>query len=155
MIFAHKIWGAVVRGLSKHYSVFFKVKQLNPKIPAAAAPHPEPSEYMCLVRFSQNAAIFVIFAIFVTVGIQYSCFRAVFKNEKISTVIHSKEVKISINASKFHNLMFLGEQIPAGLLQPVEVQHGRVEATKETENEESHSVVAVLDLIPWFLCRHL
>jgi len=43
------------------------VKQLNPKIPPAAAPHPEPSEYMCLVR-------------------------AVFKNEKISTVIHSKEL---------------------------------------------------------------
>jgi len=43
------------------------VKQLNPKIPPASAPHPEPSEYMCLVR-------------------------AVFKNEKISTVIHSKEV---------------------------------------------------------------
>ena len=27
------------------------VKQLNPKIPPAAAPHPEPSEYMCLVRW--------------------------------------------------------------------------------------------------------
>ena len=39
----------------------------NPKIPPASEPHPEPSEYMCLVR-------------------------AVFKNEKISTVVHSKEV---------------------------------------------------------------
>ena len=27
------------------------MKQLNPKIPPASAPHPEPSEYMCLVRF--------------------------------------------------------------------------------------------------------
>jgi hypothetical protein len=27
------------------------VKQLNPKIPPAAAPHPEPSEYMCLIRW--------------------------------------------------------------------------------------------------------
>ena len=26
------------------------VKQLNPKIPPASEPHPEPSEYMCLVR---------------------------------------------------------------------------------------------------------
>jgi len=41
--------------------------KLNPKIPPASAPHPDPSEYMCLVR-------------------------AVFKNEKISTVVHSKEV---------------------------------------------------------------
>jgi len=37
------------------------------KLPPASAPHPEPSEYMCLVR-------------------------AVFKSEKISTVIHAKEV---------------------------------------------------------------
>ena len=44
-----------------------QTKQLNPKIPPASAPHPEPSEYICLVR-------------------------AVFKNEKISTVVHSKEV---------------------------------------------------------------
>jgi len=43
------------------------VKQLNPKIPPASAPHPQPSEYMCLVR-------------------------AVFKKEKIATVIHPKEV---------------------------------------------------------------
>ena len=28
-----------------------KVKQLNPKIPPASAPHPEPSEHMCLVRW--------------------------------------------------------------------------------------------------------
>ena len=42
-------------------------------------------------------------------------------------------------------LDFSGEQIPAGLLQLVEVEHGWVEATKETENEEGHSVVAVLD----------
>jgi len=44
-----------------------KGKKMNPKIPPASEPHPEPSEYMCLVR-------------------------AVFKNEKISTVVHSKEV---------------------------------------------------------------
>jgi len=37
------------------------------KLPPASAPHPEPSEYMCLVR-------------------------AVYKSEKISTVIHAKEV---------------------------------------------------------------
>ena len=36
---------------------------------------------------------------------------------------------------------FLGEQIPAGLLQPLEVEHGRAEATKETEDKEGHPVV--------------
>jgi signal recognition particle subunit SRP14 len=39
----------------------------KPKLPPASAPHPEPSEYMCLVR-------------------------AVFKSEKISTVIHAKDI---------------------------------------------------------------
>jgi len=37
------------------------------KLPPAAPPHPQPSEYMCLIR-------------------------AVYRNEKISTVIHAKEV---------------------------------------------------------------
>ena len=49
----------------RKYLVSFQFQ--NPKIPPASEPHPEPSEYMCLVR-------------------------AVFKNEKISTVVHSKEV---------------------------------------------------------------
>ena len=44
-----------------------QAKQGKSKIPPASEPHPEPSEYMCLVR-------------------------AVFKSEKISTVIHSKEI---------------------------------------------------------------
>ena len=35
----------------KQQSTLLQVKQLNPKIPPASAPHPEPSEYMCLVRF--------------------------------------------------------------------------------------------------------
>jgi len=47
-----------------------KKKNKNPqkgKLPPASPPHPEPSEYMCLVR-------------------------AVFKSEKISTVIHAKDI---------------------------------------------------------------
>ena len=39
----------------------------NPKIPPASAPHPAPAEYMCLMR-------------------------AVYKNEKISTIVHAKDV---------------------------------------------------------------
>jgi len=44
-----------------------KGKKLNPKIPPASEPHPTPSEYMCLMR-------------------------AVYKNEKISTIVHAKDV---------------------------------------------------------------
>ena len=70
------------------------------------------------------------------------CFRAVFKNEKISTVIHSKEVR-NFAWKWLGNKTFFssGEQIPAGLLQPLEVEHGRAEATKETEDKEGHPVV--------------
>ena len=39
----------------------------NPKIPPASAPQPAPAEYMCLMR-------------------------AVYKNEKISTIVHAKDV---------------------------------------------------------------
>lgn len=44
-----------------------KAKKLNPKIPPASAPHPAPAEYMCLMR-------------------------AVYKNEKISTIVNAKDV---------------------------------------------------------------
>merc|ERR1719458_743020 len=90
------------------------VKQLNPKIPPASAPHPEPSEYMCLVR-------------------------AVFKNEKISTVIHSKEV----NKFQLAYCNLLKSNMDG------------LKRQKKQKNKESHSVVAVLDLIkhiPWFPC---
>ena len=39
----------------------------NPKIPPASEPHPEPSEYMCIMR-------------------------AVLKKDKISTIVHAKDV---------------------------------------------------------------
>ena len=39
----------------------------NPKIPPASAPHPDPAEYMCLMR-------------------------AVYRNEKISTIVNAKDV---------------------------------------------------------------
>ena len=39
----------------------------NPKIPPASEPHPPPAEFMCLMR-------------------------AVYKNEKISTIVHPKDV---------------------------------------------------------------
>ena len=44
-----------------------KAKTVVSKIPPPAEPHPAPSEFMCLMR-------------------------AVFKNEKISTVVHAKDV---------------------------------------------------------------
>ena len=34
-----------------------------------------------------------------------------------------------------------GEQVPDGVLQPAEVQHGRAEATKEAEDQESHPLI--------------
>ena len=37
-----------------------------------------------------------------------------------------------------------GEQVPDGVLQPAEVQHGRAEAAEEAEDQESHPVVDIV-----------
>ena len=34
-----------------------------------------------------------------------------------------------------------GEQVPDGVLQPAEVQHGRAEAAKEAEDQETHPMI--------------
>ena len=34
-----------------------------------------------------------------------------------------------------------GEQVPDGVLQPDQVQHGRAEAAKEAEDQESHPLI--------------
>ena len=34
-----------------------------------------------------------------------------------------------------------GEQVPDGVLQPAEVQHGRAEAAEEAEDQESHPLI--------------
>merc|ERR1719450_456541 len=36
-----------------------------------------------------------------------------------------------------------GEQVPDGVLQPAEVQHGRAETTEEAEDQESHPLISV------------
>ena len=35
-----------------------------------------------------------------------------------------------------------GEQVPDGVLQPAEVQHGRPEEAEEAEDQESHPVIS-------------
>ena len=75
-------------------------------------------------------------------------------------MIHSKEVK-SDDLSMFCSVTLLwfvtllcsvicilcpmfwrpGEQVPDGVLQPAEVQHGRAEAAKEAEDQESHHLI--------------
>jgi len=34
-----------------------------------------------------------------------------------------------------------GEQVPDGVLQPTQVQHGRAEAAKEAEDQETHPMI--------------
>ena len=34
-----------------------------------------------------------------------------------------------------------GEQVPDGILQPTQVQHGRAEAAKEAEDQETHPMI--------------
>ena len=36
-----------------------------------------------------------------------------------------------------------GEQVPDGLLQPSQVQHGRAQAPEEAEGQESHTLIDV------------
>ena len=36
-----------------------------------------------------------------------------------------------------------GEQVPDGVLQPDQVQHGRAEAAKEAEDQESHPLINI------------
>ena len=38
-------------------------------------------------------------------------------------------------------LVFSGKQVPDGVLQPAEVQHGRAEAAEEAEDQESHPLI--------------
>ena len=63
--------GKKAKKLVRHWyiliPVFSYIILQNPKIPPASEPHPAPSEYMCLVR-------------------------AVYKSEKISTIVHAKDV---------------------------------------------------------------
>ena len=40
-----------------------------------------------------------------------------------------------------YDLVFSGEQVPDGVLQPAEVQHGRAEAAEEAEDQESHPLI--------------
>ena len=50
-VFYHAQMNLIHISLLILHLILTQVKQLNPKIPPASAPHPEPSEYMCLVRF--------------------------------------------------------------------------------------------------------
>ena len=50
-VFYHAQMNLIYISLLILHLILTQVKQLNPKIPPASAPHPEPSEYMCLVRF--------------------------------------------------------------------------------------------------------
>merc|ERR1712192_260309 len=38
-----------------------------------------------------------------------------------------------------------GEQVPDGVLQPAEVQHGRVEEAEEAEDQESHPLIKLAE----------